>query len=50
MSVIAFVPARGGSISIPKKNIKSFCGRPLIFWVLGSLQESNVDKIIVATD
>ncbi len=50
MSVIAFVPARGGSISIPKKNIKSFCSRPLIFWVLASLQESNVDKIIVATD
>ena len=50
MSVIAFIPARGGSKSIPKKNIKSFCGKPLIFWNLQELQKSNVDQIIVATD
>ena len=50
MSVIAFIPARGGSKSIPKKNIKSFCGKPLIFWNLQELQNSNVDQIIVATD
>ena len=49
MSVIAFVPARGDSKSIPYKNIKLFCGKPLIFWVLKELQYSNVDKIIVAT-
>tara|TARA_B100000683_G_scaffold12541_1_gene13310 strand:+ start:7808 stop:8950 length:1143 start_codon:yes stop_codon:yes gene_type:complete len=50
MSIIAFLPARGGSKSIPKKNIKSFCGKPLIFWNLQELQNSNVDKVIVATD
>ena len=50
MSVIAFIPARGGSKSIPEKNIKSFCGKPLIFWNLQELQNSNVDQIIVATD
>ena len=50
MSVIAFIPARGGSKSIPKKNIKPFCGKPLIFWNLQELQKSNVDQIIVATD
>jgi len=50
MSIIAFIPARGGSKSIPEKNIKTFCGKPLIFWNLSSLQESNVDEIIVATD
>lgn len=50
MSVIAFIPARGGSKSIPGKNIKSFCGKPLIFWNLQELQNSNVDKVIVATD
>ena len=33
-----------------KKNIKSFCGKPLIFWVLQELQNTIVDKIIVATD
>ena len=50
MSVIAFIPARGGSKSIPKKNIKSFCGKPLIFWNLQELQKSVVKEIIVATD
>lgn len=50
MSVIAFVPARIGSKGIPKKNIKNFCGKPLIYWVLSNLEISNVDKIIVATD
>ena len=50
MSVIAFIPARAGSKSIPEKNIKSFCGKPLIFWNLQELQNSNTDKIVVATD
>ena len=50
MSVIAFIPARGGSKSISEKNIKSFCGKPLIFWNLQELQNSNTDKIVVATD
>ena len=50
MSLIAFIPARGGSKSIPEKNIKLFCGKPLIFWTLSALQQSNIDEIIVATD
>ena len=50
MSVIAFIPARGASKSIPKKNIKSFCGKPLIFWNLQELQKSVVNEIVVATD
>ena len=50
MSIIAFIPARRGSKSILQKNIKVFCGKPLIFWNLRELQNSNVDKIIVATD
>jgi len=50
MSVIAFVPARRGSKSIPLKNIKNFCGKPLIFWNLKELQNSDVDEIVVATD
>ena len=48
---IAFIPARGGSKSIKNKNIKDFCGKPLIFWNLISLQELDlIDKIVVATD
>ena len=50
MSVIAFIPVRIGSKSISEKNIKSFCGKPLIFWSLKALQDSNIDLIIVATD
>ena len=48
---IAFIPVRGGSKSIPLKNIKMFCGRPLVFWCLDALQKSDgIDQIFVATD
>lgn len=49
--VIAFIPVRGGSKSIPLKNIKSVCGKPLVYWSALALQNcSFVDKIIIATD
>lgn len=49
--VIAFVPVRGGSKSIPLKNIKLFCKKPLVYWIVDALQHSDrIDKIIVATD
>lgn len=48
---IVFIPVRGGSKSIPHKNIKSFCGKPLVYWVANAAQmASKVDKIVVATD
>ena len=48
---IAFIPARCGSKEIELKNIKLFCGKPLIFWNLQALQNSkNIDVIYVATD
>lgn len=48
---IAFVPLRGGSKSIPLKNIKAFSGKPLCYWTLVALNESiKIDKIVVATD
>ena len=51
MSIIAFIPVRGGSKSIPGKNIKNFCGKPLIYWNLIALEKAElVDQIIVATD
>jgi len=51
MKVYGFIPVRGGSKSIPLKNIRSFCGKPLVFWILKALIESKyVDKIFVATD
>ena len=51
MGTIAFIPVRGGSKSIPLKNIKPFCGKPLVCWSIEALEScSAVDKIIVATD
>ena len=51
MKTLAFVPVRGGSKSIPLKNIKFFCGKPLVYWVLSELQQAkNIDEIYVATD
>jgi N-acylneuraminate cytidylyltransferase len=48
---IAFIPVRCGSKSIPFKNIKDFCGKPLVYWNLEALQNSrNIDQIFVATD
>ena len=48
---IAFIPVRGGSKSIPLKNIKQINGKPLVYWTALAAQESQyVDKIIIATD
>lgn len=48
---IAFIPARGGSKSIPLKNIKLIHGRPLIYWTLDAATKcQDVDKVIVSTD
>ena len=48
---IAFVPARCGSKAIRFKNIKEFCGKPLIYWNLLALQNADsIDEVYVATD
>lgn len=48
---VAFIPVRGGSKSIPLKNIKLFNGYPLVYWVVKAAQECNyIDKVFVATD
>jgi pseudaminic acid cytidylyltransferase len=48
---LAVIPARGGSKRIPFKNIKSFCGKPMIAWSIGAARESGCfDRIIVSTD
>lgn len=51
MNTIAFIPVRGGSKSIPLKNIKPFCGKPLVCWNIEALELCPlVDEIVVATD
>ena len=51
MKTIAFIPARGGSKSIPFKNIKFFCGKPLIYWTIKAAVETDeINEVIIATD
>lgn len=47
----AFIPVRGGSKSIPLKNIKIFNGKPLVYWTIKAAQDCvGIDKIYIATD
>ena len=51
MSCVALIPARGGSKGIPRKNIKPFNSKPLIYWSIKIALESNkVDRVIVSTE
>ena len=48
---VAVIPARGGSNRIPRKNIKQFCGKPMIFWPINVAKQSKLfEHIIVSTD
>jgi len=48
---LCVIPARGGSKRIPKKNIKLFCGKPLIAYSIETAKKSGLfDKIVVSTD
>jgi len=48
---LCVIPARGGSKRIPRKNIKVFCGKPLIVWSIEKAIESKCfEEIIVSTD
>lgn len=51
MKNIAIIPARGGSKRIPNKNIKMFCGKPIIAYAIETALQSGVfDSVIVSTD
>lgn len=48
---VAFIPVRGGSKSIPLKNIKKICGKPLVYWVVKAACDcKRIDKVYIATD
>jgi pseudaminic acid cytidylyltransferase len=48
---VAVIPARGGSKRIPRKNIKSFNGKPMIAWSIEAAKSSGLfERIIVSTD
>lgn len=48
---VAFIPVRGGSKSIPLKNIKELNHKPLLYWTVKAASDCrNIDKVYVATD
>jgi N-acylneuraminate cytidylyltransferase len=48
---VAVIPARGGSKRIPRKNIKPFCGKPMIAWSIeAALQSGCCERVLVSTD
>lgn len=48
---IAVIPARGGSKRIPRKNIRSFCGKPIIAYSIAAAQQTGLfDQVVVSTD
>ena len=48
---LAVIPARGGSKRIPRKNIKLFCGKPMIAWSIEAARQSGCfDQVVVSTD
>jgi N-acylneuraminate cytidylyltransferase/CMP-N,N'-diacetyllegionaminic acid synthase len=50
-SIMALIPARGGSKGLPRKNILPLAGKPLIAWTIEAALQSNLcDKVIVSTD
>jgi CMP-N-acetylneuraminic acid synthetase len=51
MTLLALIPARGGSKGVPRKNIRPFCGKPLLQWAIDSaLVAASVDQVVVSTD
>lgn len=48
---LAVIPARGGSKRLPRKNVLSLAGKPLIAWSIeAGLQSKYIDKVVVSSD
>jgi CMP-N-acetylneuraminic acid synthetase len=55
MNVLAVIPARGGSTTLPRKNILPFCGKPMIAYSIEAALSArrsgaSIDRVIVSTD
>ncbi len=51
MSLLAIIPARGGSRGVPRKNVRLMAGKPLIAWtVAAAMDVAAIDHVIVSTD
>ena len=48
---VAIIPARGGSKRIPRKNLRDFCGQPIIAYSIRTALQSNLfEHVVVSTD
>lgn len=48
---VCIIPARGGSKRVPRKNIRDFCGKPMIAWSVDAAMKSGCfERIVVSTD
>lgn len=48
---VAIIPARGGSKRIPRKNVREFCGRPMLAWSIETARQSGLfEHVVVSTD
>jgi YrbI family 3-deoxy-D-manno-octulosonate 8-phosphate phosphatase len=51
LKIVALIPVRGGSKSIPAKNIRDFAGKPLVYWtILAAQLTEKIEKVYVPTD
>jgi len=49
-SITGVIPVRAGSKGIPGKNLKLFCGKPLVVWTIEQMQAAGIQNVIVTTD
>jgi CMP-N,N'-diacetyllegionaminic acid synthase len=51
VNVLGLIPARGGSKSVPRKNVRELAGKPVLAWTVeAALASSVLDRIVVSTD
>ncbi len=49
--ILGVIPARGGSKGVPRKNLKTICGRPLIAWTIDAAKRARrLDRWVVSTE
>ena len=50
-SILAIIPARGGSRRLPRKNVRLLCGKPLIAYTIeAALSSKLIDRVVVSTE
>jgi CMP-N,N'-diacetyllegionaminic acid synthase len=51
LTILALIPARGGSKGIPGKNLAPLCGKPLLAWTIEAAKGARgIDRVVVSTD